>query len=178
MVRSLDVSITQLPEGGFSFVYRLFGDMARLSIPQPRPTNETTEPSEGLWEHTCFEAFVAHSGKAAYREFNFSPSGQWAVYDFLDYRKPSGIPMRLSPPRITGHLSEGRLELNILLVSDAFLDNMTNTDLEIGLCAVIESTDTQDGARSYWSLRHPIERPDFHLRDGFDLRLSTVSLIR
>lgn len=178
MIRSLDVSITRLPEGAFSFIYRLFGDMARLSIPLPRPANKTTEPCEGLWEHTCFEVFVANSGKAPYREFNFSPSGQWAAYDFLDYRKPSGVPTRLTPPRIIRHLSEGRLELDIVLVGDAFPDNMADADLEIGLCAVIESTDTQDGARSYWSLRHLLERPDFHQREGFDLRLPSVPPIR
>ena len=34
----------------------------------------------------------------------------------------------------------------------------------IGLTAVIE---TATGAKSYWALHHPAEKPDFHHRNGF-----------
>jgi hypothetical protein len=40
--------------------------------------------------------------------------------------------------------------------------------LRIGLTAVVEDA---SGALSYWSLRHPAGRPDFHHADAFALRL-------
>ncbi len=41
--------------------------------------------------------------------------------------------------------------------------------LHIGLSAVIEAA---DGTLSYWALTHPGERPDFHQRAAFTLRLA------
>ena len=175
MIRSLDVDLARSQNGGFRLVYRLFGDMARILIPSPQPTDEPDARCDGLWEHTCFEAFFARAGETAYREFNFSPSGKWAAYDFSAYRKPAGAPAAMMTPQIVRRLSEGRLELEVLLAHDALPNGMPDVSLEIGLSAVVESTDTQDGARSYWALAHPAERPDFHHRDGFHLRLSAAT---
>ena len=175
MIRCLDVDIARSQNGGFRLVFLLFGDMARVLIPSPRPTDEPDARCDGLWEHTCFEAFFARAGETAYREFNFSPSGKWAAYDFSAYRKPANAPAAVTPPQIVRNLSEGRLELEVLLAHDVLPDGMSNASLEIGLSAVVESTDTQDGARSYWALAHPAERPDFHHRGGFHLRLPAAA---
>jgi hypothetical protein len=35
---------------------------------------------------------------------------------------------------------------------------------------VVEANDTENDALSYWALRHPASRPDFHHRGGFTLR--------
>jgi len=139
--------------------------MARLLI--PKPPSETR--SDGLWEHTCFEAFVAVAGNSAYREFNFSPSGQWAAYAFYGYRQPEATPFSIQPPQISTRLSAGRLELTALIAGDSLLYSTATGSLQIGLSAVIESTDTVEGCRSYWALRHPAARPDFHHRDAFVL---------
>ena len=40
--------------------------------------------------------------------------------------------------------------------------------LRLALSAVVEA---DDGTLSYWALRHPPGRPDFHHADGFVLRL-------
>jgi hypothetical protein len=40
--------------------------------------------------------------------------------------------------------------------------------LAIGLSAVIEE---QDGRLSYWALRHPPGKPDFHYPEAFALEL-------
>ncbi|HKX21768.1 MAG TPA: hypothetical protein VJM81_00690, partial [Rhizorhapis sp.] len=45
-------------------------------------------------------------------------------------------------------------------------------DRSLGLSAVIEE---QDGAKSWWALVHPSEKPDFHLRDCFALQLRAAS---
>src|SRR6185312_16219939 len=58
------------------FQYVLRADMARVRVPQP----DRPERADGLWKHTCFEAFISAAGLSGYYELNFSPSGQWAIY--------------------------------------------------------------------------------------------------
>jgi hypothetical protein len=165
MVRSVEAGVSRSADGCLVFFYRLCGDMARLLIPTP----QTTTRNDGLWEHTCFEAFVAVAGNTAYREFNFSPSGQWAAYAFSGYRQPEASPVLTQPPQISILLTAGRLELTSVISGDILPLAPTAPELQIGLSAIIESTDTLEGCRSYWALRHPAARPDFHHRDSFVL---------
>ena len=58
--------------------FRLDGDIRRIRVPSPGVPRIATQ----LWRHTCFEAFIAMEGQPAYHEFNFAPSGEWAVYAF------------------------------------------------------------------------------------------------
>ena len=81
-VRSVEASITFSQEH-IVFRYCLRGDIARLRV----PAQQDPARVDNLWEHTCFEAFIGRNGDTAYREFNFSPTGQWAAYDFSDYRQ-------------------------------------------------------------------------------------------
>src|SRR5205807_335271 len=62
--------------------YRLNGRIGGLRLPAAAASTRGDE----LWRHTCFEAFVRASSHAAYYEFNFSPSTQWAAYAFSSYR--------------------------------------------------------------------------------------------
>lgn len=171
MIRCLDVELSRSPAGRLSFTYRLFGDMARLRIPGPG----SPERRDGLWEHTCFEAFIAGSGAVPYREFNFSPSGQWAAYDFVAHRQAAGQLAQLPPPQIRAQRTEGRLQLSVELDAAALPEGFAEAELEIGLCAVVESLDTVDDARSYWALYHPCALPDFHDRRGFTLTLPVAT---
>lgn len=90
--------------------------MARLLIPEPKNSART----DLLWEHTCFEAFIGLSGSPAYREFNFSPSGQWAAYAF-DYRQRVEQP-ETEAPQIDA-CSPSRLELDAIVPAQALPDN-------------------------------------------------------
>jgi hypothetical protein len=96
-----------------ALAYCLRGDMARLRIPAP----QTPGSADGLWEHTCFEAFVGVAGETAYHEFNFSPSGEWAAYAFSGYRQRDTTRALCTPPQITATLSAGRLELEAVLAA-------------------------------------------------------------
>ena len=165
-VRTIEIQVTLRTDGALVIDYRLWGDMARVLVPQHRPT----EQADLLWEHTCFEAFIGTPVDNAYREFNFSPSGQWAAYAFSDYRQRVGDFKPASAPQIATRLFLGRLELQAILAPEALPDR--GTALQIGLSAVIEGTDLIDGSHSYWALHHPTERPDFHHRAGFTLRLT------
>ncbi len=163
VVRTIEAHAAFQPDGGITFTYRLWGDMARLLVPQ----EQAPERKDLLWEHTCFEAFVGVPGETAYREFNFSPSGQWAAYAFSDYRQRDVNFVLPDAPAITTRLFAGRLEVAATLAPGALPPDAKS--VQIALCAVVEAADTVDGSHSYWALYHPAPRPDFHHRAGFTL---------
>ena len=126
--------------------FLLDADLNRLRIP-PRGRARFRD---GLWRHTCFEVFLARRFPA-YEEYNLSPSREWATYAFSSYRKRSDE--RIARPRWNGRVAtiEAR------------------GPVKIGLCVVIEE---RSGALSYWALRHPPGKPDFHHRRAFALELA------
>ncbi len=148
---------------GLQLHYTLQGDTTRLRLPPPAEPG----PADGLWQHTCFEAFVGTGGDSAYREFNFAPSGQWAAYRFSAERQRDTAaetahgPVR---PVIEAHTRADGLQLIAWLPMSALPNAQPGQTLLVGLTAVIETT---DGALSYWALQHPAERPDFHHRGGW-----------
>lgn len=168
MVRVIEVHAARTADGHLELAYCLRGDMARLLIPEPGTRGDADE----LWQHTCFEAFVGVAGEASYREFNFSPAGQWATYAFADYRQSDETLDRVTAPQIRARLTAGRLELEAVIPPSALPPMAIGATLQIGLAAVVEAADTIDGSHSYWALRHPAALPDFHHRDGFALELA------
>jgi len=160
-VRDLAVVAGKLPDGSLQLSYRLVGDLARLRLPEPGQPLRT----DGLWRHTCFEAFIGSDGTNAYREFNFSPSGAWAAYAFAGYREDMKV-LAMPVPEIEVRRSEHTLELVVRLPVE---DLPAASSLRLGLSAVIE---TADAGLSYWALRHAAGRPDFHSPDSFILDLS------
>lgn len=162
-VSACEAAVTRLSDGGLHLRFTLHGELARLQVPPPGPAHRR----DGLWAHTCFEAFIAEEGSPAYREFNFAPSGEWAIYDFSAYRVRLPDPAPLSAPHIRLQSEGARLTVDAVLTPDCL---PTGAVLQAGLSAVVE---TRAGALSYWALRHPGERPDFHHRDAFALTLPT-----
>lgn len=160
-LESVDVRLSPVGAGGLALTYRLHGDSRRLRLPAPAAAG----PADGLWQHTCCEFFVAEPGAAAYREFNFSPSGQWAAYSFRDYReREEGSAVSIAPAIVVRRFDAG-VELAATLPRAAL---PAAHRLACGLAVVVEDS---DGSLSYWALRHPAGRPDFHRRDGFALLL-------
>ena len=122
------------------------------------PLQATAERADELWRHTCFEVFVRTP--EGYREYNLSPSGQWASYAFDSYREgmtDAGEVATVEP--LDGASDQVALEARIELPPDASA---------FGLSAVIEDV---DGGISYWALAHPSDKPDFHHPDSFTLEL-------
>jgi hypothetical protein len=154
------------PRGGIlTLSFALEGDLSGLRIPEPRPSRRV----DGLWRHTCFEAFVMAGDGPGYREFNFSPSGEWAVYAFRGYR--DGGEREAEPgPGIAVCRSGDRLELDAKIRPDCLPPGRS---LRLGLSAVVEDA---DGMLSYWALRHPPGKPDFHHTDAFALPLVLPSM--
>jgi hypothetical protein len=126
--------------------------------------SEAAEPERAgeLWKTTCFEAFLRPLGEDSYREWNFAPSGQWAAYDFSDYRDGMAEGEVTQPPYI-------RLEDNFTWWAvGASIAVLADINWELGLSAVLEE---KDGTKSYWALAHPSEKPDFHAPDCFVAKL-------
>ncbi len=154
----IEVTVERTGVGLLSLDYRVVGNETRLRIPK----RTAAERVDGLWAHTCFEAFVRTPGQEGYWEFNVSPSSQWAAYRFESYR--SGMrDADLAPPRIA--LAENR---DVLEVRAEIERLPADRSWELGLAAVIEE---EDGTKSYWALAHPPGEPDFHHPDCFALKL-------
>ena len=148
------------PRDVLTLAFALQGDLSRLRIPE----SGLSQQADGLWAHTCFEVFVMAGGGPAYREFNFSPSGEWAAYEFCGYRDGSKLDT-VPAPAIVVRRSRDRLELDVKICHD-FLPR--GRVLRLGLSAVVEDSDAE---LSYWALRHPAGKPDFHHTDAFALLL-------
>ena len=171
--------------------FELTGDLAALRLPGALAQGAPRRV-DGLWQHTCFEAFLAApavpsgrgSDSAPYVEFNLAPSGAWAIYRFDGYHRtgmrpePAGVEPRI----VASHSREG-LVLEAALAWPAPLPraNPQQTSANrpgtatpatgpwrgrLGLTAVVEAA---DGSLSYWALHHPGPRPDFHNDGGFAL---------
>jgi hypothetical protein len=148
-------------DGSLALRYRVTGAPGQLRLPAEQPPG----PADGLWQHTCCEAFVAEDGEA-YREFNFSPSGQWAAYRFTGYRERDNAFVPAAAPAIAFTALADGFELRAT-VPAALLPSCPL--LQIGLTTVIEAA---DGSKSYWALAHRAAQPDFHVRQSFALTLN------
>jgi hypothetical protein len=144
--------------------YFLDGAIDRIALP-PRGA---ARRAERLWQHTCFEAFVARRDARAYCELNFSPSEEWAAFGFSAYREGMSPISLQRDPSIAVSVSEDRLALDAIVGPEILLALPGASSPRLALSAVVEET---DGRLSYWALTHPAERPDFHHRDGFVLPL-------
>jgi hypothetical protein len=157
-VRAVAGRVERRADGALAVSFAIEADLQSLRIPQPRPPRIAAR----LWDHTCCEIFVAPRGGAAYHEFNFSPSGEWAAHAFERYREGVTLADESLDPCIAVRRRPGILELDAVIKVKAGA-------VWIGLAAVIEAA---DGGLSYWALRHPPGKPDFHHRDAFALELA------
>ena len=160
-VRRIQASVSR-SANSLSVSYVVEGDIAQLRIPPPG----VQRIAGRLWQHTCCEIFIARRGLPAYHEFNFAPSGEWAGYGFERYREGAAPNEEAINPRIRVQRAAGRLEVDATIRLDRL--QLAQPALSVGLCAVIEDA---RGSLSYWALKHPPGKPDFHQRDAFALEL-------
>jgi hypothetical protein len=145
------------------FSFFVNGAIDQLVIPSGTSSGRT----DGLWQHSCFEAFLKPQDAASYTELNFSPSGQWAAYSFAGYRQGmADLPLHGIACSSSMSQDDGRGQLVVraaILTADSPL-----LPCQLSLSAVIEA---RDGTKSYWAVRHPPGKPDFHHPDCFALTL-------
>ncbi len=150
---------------GLRIEYRLNADLSETptAILLP-PAVPVPVQRDGLWQHSCLEAFVADASQSAYWELNLAPSGHWAVYRFSDYRSGQQAPEGAAPQLAVDREGGG---LALRLQWPLPLELAQASELAIGITAVLKQ---RNGTLSYWALHHPGPQADFHRRDGFILR--------
>jgi hypothetical protein len=168
-IDSFEMVVQRSDARGIVVGYVVTGDVEKILL----PSQQSSERTDRLWEHTCFEIFLKPDGSRSYMELNFSPSTQWAAYRFDDYRAGMKELSMSAPPKIfhdegTAHV----MDIEIALELKA-LRTLTDTDVKLGASAVIED---RQGRKFYWALRHPSSKPDFHHSDSFILTLPHAGL--
>jgi hypothetical protein len=145
--------------------YQLVAEFAALHWPPPAAKPQRRM---ALWEHTCFECFVADSTTTGYTEVNVAPSGDWNCFDFQAYRlgmqaSSSASLQSMSAQLDDEHQARIQVELDLPAWSEDF------QALQLGLSAVIED---KQGQRHYYALQHIDGNPDFHHRDTHILTIT------
>jgi hypothetical protein len=144
--------------------YRIEGDIGRLAL----PSADFARRSDGLWQHTCFEAFLRPDASESYHEFNFAPSGDWAAYRFSTRRSDRSLP-DLPAPLIRFRSEKGLCDLSADIHTPALPELAGASVIHAGMAAVVE---TDEGGMSWWALSHRAERPDFHDPATFVLQVT------
>jgi len=160
---AISVDAARTAEGDFLLHYVVTGETDRIRIPEPVIY---ASRHENLWQHTCFEAFVAVGDDGRYFEFNLAPSTGWDAYHFRRYRDRD-MHLSFPTPHFDVERANGRLEVTTVLDVTETLE-LADMDWRLGLTAVIEAVDE---SKSYWALEHPPGPPDFHNADCFVARL-------
>lgn len=146
-IRAVTAAITATPHG-CEAEFRLDGKVGAIILPQPA----LSERMDNLWQTTCFEIFWQPIGGTYYREFNLSPSGRWAAYDFDAFREG----MRDAP---VDAMSLVCAQDDAGLVLRASIAADLPSPAQVALNAIVEHA---DGGKQYWALAFPPGPPEFH----------------
>lgn len=146
-IRAVTASITATADG-CEAEFRLDGRVPDIVTPAPA----VPERMDNLWKTTCFEIFWQPLGDTYYREFNLSPSGRWAAYDFDGFREG----MRDAPVDlidIACSYDESGLVLKVRIAAEL------PVPAQVALNAIVEH---RDGGLQFWALAFPPGKPEFH----------------
>ena len=143
--------------------YLLQGDLSTVIIPSP--ANTPTRKHQ-LWQTTCFEFFLGIDHAPKYWEFNLSPTGDWNIYRFTDYRQGMQEEIAFTSLPFDSRQQANFFKINLEINLDLIID--LNTDLDIAISTVIKSSKEKI---SYWALTHPETKADFHNRDSFIIHI-------
>jgi len=165
-------------QGILSLHFQLSGGLGTLVL--PCGTGNAPQRRDGLWQSTCFEAFIGQPDDPSYWELNLAPGGDWNLYALTGYRSqlqperrierlPFSLqrqplePAQPSGPGTTPS-TEAMERLDLQLSVDLRALIPAESPLELSATAVLESVGQ---GCSYWAWRHNGPEPDFHRRDSF-----------
>jgi len=132
--------------------FRFEGGIDEIVLPQSVPSARTND----LWKTTCFEIFWQPLDGKGYREFNLSPSGRWAAYDFDAYREGmrdapvDAIAISTAQGSVNG---VGEFVLKVAIAADL------PDPAQVALNAIVEH---RDGHMQYWALAFDDGKAEFH----------------
>lgn len=158
-VDAIEVSAKRTPDGQLLLLYAIAGRMDAIALPPAASPCHT----DGLWRHTCLEAFLRAEDESGYGEYNLSPSRAFAAYRFDAYRAGMAN-ASVAPPAIAT-----RQTASCLVLRARLRPSRPDARWRLNLTAVIEA---HDGTHAYWALRHGDGKPDFHHPDCFVLALA------
>jgi hypothetical protein len=166
-VRAVSAQAVRTADAKLALSYSLVGDLSRLRVPAPAPARIGWK----LWRHTCCEIFIRARSGTSYHEFNFSPSGEWAAYAFTRYREGAPLSDETLNPQVAVASTKDRLDLSALVDLARLSAEYVRSPLAVGLTVIAED---DNGALSYWALRHAPGQPDFHHAESFALELENA----
>jgi hypothetical protein len=142
--------------------YQLLGELTEIAISPP--SNTPTRKHE-LWQDTCFEFFVGIQESERYWEFNLSPSGDWNVYRFDSYRQ--GMQEETAFIELPFYVEKSdsftlNLDVDLLKIVSP------KQGIDLAITSVVKQKNNQV---TYWALVHKGTKPDFHIRDGFVIKI-------
>jgi len=140
---------------------KLLGDLSEIQIPEKA---DIPARKNSLWQNTCMEFFIAVSDLPQYWEFNLSPSGDWNVYSFQNYREGMKEESAFASLPFRVHRQPECFQIDIVCDLKKITDKFGLT--EIGISAVVKHKNSE---LRYWALKHCGSKPDFHLRENFIL---------
>ncbi|MBL4681930.1 MAG: hypothetical protein JKY88_14560 [Pseudomonadales bacterium] len=136
-----------------SLSFNVAGNIESLKLPkavdQPHREDE-------LWNATCFELFLSRDNLPRYHEFNYSPSGHWQSYSFIQYRAGKNECKHLT--LIKSHLKKESNTLRINLELAYASHDIVTHNMKIGISCILQDL---SGAYHYYSLGHAL-KADFH----------------
>lgn len=148
-----------------SLAYFLWGE-SLPAIPSPLKNPQFTDE---LWKDTCFEAFLQIPKERSYLEMNFAPSGHYAFYVFEKYRQ--GMRSERSLPKPEIQITWKSPEWMTIEVKTEIPEPWASAPmLKIAVTAVLNHPSS---GISHWSVKHRIDKPDFHDPVGFVLSLKS-----
>lgn len=146
-IRAVTATITATPQG-CEAEFRLEGRISNIVV----PPHAGSERRDNLWQATCFEIFWQPLGGTYYREFNLSPSGRWAAYDFDSFRKGM-CDAPVGAIAVACSHDDSGLVLRASIAADL------PSPAQVALNAVVEHA---DGVKQFWALAFPPGPPEFH----------------
>lgn len=169
-VEGIEARVELAASGTLVVNHSLSGKIEKLRVSTAGPVRR----GDNLWQHTCFEIFIAAAENPGYYEFNFSPSGEWAIYRFFHYRERAPVEnMDRILPSASWHHSSDLLTLYANIDLNDLPEIARIRPMRLGVSAVIED---ENGSLSYWALKHPASKPDFHHPEGFALAIPPLPL--
>lgn len=155
---AIDGSV-QWQSGELRVTFRLQAPAGSVVMPEP---NGLCERRDGLWQSTCFEAFIASPATDHYWEINQAPNGDWNVYRLDGYRSGLAPETKVDAPAYVIRRQPEQLNLSFSLKLQELL--CPESSVEVSLTTVLEHP--QHGC-SYWAWSHAGEVADFHDRSSF-----------
>jgi hypothetical protein len=168
---SITADLTLMSANTAEICFKWIDPKHEIVMPAPKHAGRVV----GLWESTCFEAFIQPSPEnqpqfvqnltapVRYYETNFSFDKSWNVFGFTDYRTPT-TPTELVEAKILSFDVQSNQMKTVLQV-----DGADWRKVSISLCAVVV---TRSYGKSYWSFKHADDKANFHHFDSFIIERS------